>query len=153
VGSHTTFTPHSFNVVRNSYLKKLGIPKENKPDLKLFLSRPSNVRRHLVNHDEVCTEMAKLGVEVLLGSEPLSVIVEKFSRASHIAAVHGSLLANIIFCGPQTKYLEYCPVNRPDFTFQGKYKLSDNYTHKLIESDTEFNINLDINELIKFYTQ
>jgi len=151
IACHTSFTPSSFNKIRSEYFSKLKINFEEREGLKLFLARPNNIPRHLINDEEVYGALKKLGVQVLYGTEPLAEIIEKFSRATHVAAVHGSLLANIIFCGEDTKYLEFCPSNRPDFSFYGKYKLSPHYTHKLINADSEHNISIDIDELKEFY--
>lgn len=151
VASITTFTPSSLNKIRDLYFSTLGIQTEGKPRLKLFLTRKSPLKRHLINHDELSEVMLDNGVEVLDGSEPLSVIVDKFSRASHIAAVHGSILCNIIFCDENTKFIEFCPASRVDTTFFLKLKLSQDYTHRLVETDESFNMRLDQSDLINFY--
>ncbi|WP_202941825.1 glycosyltransferase 61 family protein [Alteromonas macleodii] len=70
-----------------------------------------------------------------------------FSNAELIVGVHGSLFVNTIFANDTCKIIEYCPANRPDFSFQNKYKNAINYTHFLVDADSDFNIDIDLNEL------
>jgi capsular polysaccharide biosynthesis protein len=146
----TNFSQDSLLEIRNRYLSKFSI-NDSAKSKKLFLTRKPGLSRSLSNFEEVHDSLISNGVEIIDGSESLGVMVESFANASHIAAVHGSILANSFLVGSSCKFLEYCPENRPDFTFRNKLKLSSNYDHRLIKSDEGFNLNLNVSELLSFY--
>ena len=104
-----------------------------------------------MNDEYIHRELELIGVEIVDGSESLEFMVDSFSRSSHVAGVHGSIFANSFLVNENTKLLEFCPKGRPDYTFRNKNKLTSNYTHKLIDSDEGFNVNLDLKELLDFY--
>ena len=82
-------------------MKNLSIPK------KLFISRKKASSRHIVNEKEVLKIISKYGYQSIL-LENYNAIQQAniFNRAKEIIAVHGSGLANIIFCKTNTKILE-----------------------------------------------
>jgi capsular polysaccharide biosynthesis protein len=117
---------------------------------RLYLSR-NHVRpgsRMVLNEGEVLQTLEARGFEVLRGTEPLRDIVNAFNRAEFITGAHGSLLANAMFCNPKAKIVEYCPRNRPDYSFKRKEKLTKDYTHKLIDADENFNVSLPISDIL-----
>ena len=146
----TNFSENSLKVIRNRYISEFLVNDSSIPK-KLFLTRKPGLSRSLNNYEEVHDSLVRNGVEIIDGSESLGVMVESFANASHIAAVHGSILANSFLVGSSCKFLEYCPENRPDFTFRNKLKLSSIYDHRLVQSDEEFNMNLNVSELLSFY--
>lgn len=151
VGGIANFTEESLSCIRKLYFKYFKIDEDKTPTKKLFLTRVSPLSRILKNSKVIHDKLIDNGITIFDGTEDLKTIVEAFSSASHIAAVHGSLLANSIFSNKETRFLEFCPNTRQDFTFQNKIKMSGSYIHKLIPCDDNFDVELDLNELFLFY--
>ena len=148
----TSFTPESFSFIRNSYSNAFNLAFENAPDTKLFLTRRKNkFKRYLTNDAEIEHELKAIGVRILDGTENFLEIMGLFSRASHVAGVHGSLFTNNIYGNNKTKYAEYCPRNRENHTFHHQFKICESYNHFLVDGDVDYNISIDINNLKQFY--
>ena len=81
------------------------------------------------------------------GEEGLLDIISLFARAKTIVGPHGSIFVNTIFCREDAKIIEYCPKNRIDKSFLNKTKAVKDYQHILLEADSDFNIEIDLNEL------
>lgn len=114
----------------------------------LYLSRNHIGKRGVVNDDEVKEFLIeKFGFKVLEGNETLPEIISLFSRAKFVVGPHGSIFVNTIFCGENCRIFEFCPSNRPDFSFKNKFKLAKSYNHILVDADREFNIEIDLNFL------
>jgi capsular polysaccharide biosynthesis protein len=152
VGHPTSFIPESYLHIRNKYQKYFGVDTNPVADKKIFLTRRAGAfRRVLVNDAEVEAALKKEGILYFDGSETFKEIVEGFAHASHVAGVHGSLFTNNIYGNEKTKYLEYCPRSREVHTFHHQYKLCDDYQHTLVDCDKDFNIELNVNEILNFY--
>jgi hypothetical protein len=74
--------------------------------------------------------------------ESLEDTVNSFANAKIVLGAHGSMFANTIFCGSGTSIFEFCPANRPDFSFRDKYKISEQYFHFLLEVSVCSDFNL-----------
>jgi len=92
------------------WLRKKFLPQslpENTPR-KIFISRQSASSRRLENHKEVAEIVAGFGfVEI----DPSTCTVEEqaciFGQATHIVAVHGSALTNLLFCKRGVSVVEF----------------------------------------------
>ena len=75
--------------------------------IKLYVSRPSNVRRGIKNEDELIPIFKEFGYTIRT-MEGMSVIeqAELFSRADVIASPHGGALTNMVFAKSGAKVLE-----------------------------------------------
>lgn len=155
VGHPTSFTPESYDYIRSKYRNYYSLgDQEEQPTLKIFLTRKKGVfRRHLLNDDEIYESLKKHGILYFDGTQTFDEIFHAFSKASHVAGVHGSLFTNNIFGHSKTRYREYCPEAREVHTFHHQYKICKNYEHVLVKGDAENNITIDLNDLIKFYEQ
>lgn len=80
---------------------------------KLFVNRKSTSNRHIFNSSELYYRISKMGFEeVFLEDLPFLDQINLFHNASHIIAVHGAGLANMLFCKEDTCILELIPSNR-----------------------------------------
>jgi len=148
----TSFTPESFLFVKEKYENFYKIKTENAPSNQIFLTRKKgHFKRHLLNEDEIKDAMLQMGVIYFDGNQTFDEMISAFSNASHVAGVHGSLFTNNIFGHRSTKYREYCPSNRNNHTFHHQYKICGGYDHILVDGDSEYNIKIDLDDLIKFY--
>lgn len=148
----TSFTGNSFAYIRRSYADMLNLEFNTKPDLKLFLTRRKDkFKRYLINDVEVQDVLDKNGIITLDGTENFLDIAKLFSKASHVAGVHGSLFTNNIYGNSVTKYLEYCPRKRENHTFHHQLKICDSYTHTLVDGDEQHNISLVTDDLMVFF--
>ena len=150
VSHPATFTTESYEYCRKKYYQYFGVRNDVTPNLKIFLTRRPGFRRILLNNDEIEKTLKNAGIVFMDGTENLETIVKYFSKASHIAGVHGALFMNNIFGHETTKYLEYCPRSRPVLAFKNQTKLCGNYEHVLID-DVSHDISLDVEEILKFY--
>ena len=74
---------------------------------KIFISRKDTKNRVLSNEDEVAALARICGFEtILLSGMSLAEQISLFASASHVIAVHGAGLTNIVFCQSGTKILE-----------------------------------------------
>lgn len=93
-----------------SWLRKtfLTTPAERNDPVKLFISRKDADSRRLTNYDEVVQILTDFGYQEI---DPANLSVTEqaglFHRASHVAAVHGSALTNLLFCKPGTQVIEF----------------------------------------------
>lgn len=149
----TSFTPKSFSYIRRNYSEMFGLDFDCEAHAKIFLTRrKGKFKRYLKNDIEVEEALAKIGVITLDGTEDFLYIAQQFSKASHVAGVHGSLFTNNIYGNSQTKYLEYCPRTRENHTFHHQFKICKNYSHTLVDSDDHHNVILEIEQLLNFYS-
>ena len=148
----TTFSYESYLYIRNKYRNYFDINPKSGPNKKIFLTRrPGEVKRSLLNDKDVELALTAKGITYLDGSQSLKKIVEHFGCASHVAGVHGALFVNNIFGHERTKYLEYCPDNRPVANFLNQYKLCESYQYVLTHADSNQSVELDIEALLQFY--
>lgn len=133
----------------DSYLNYFKIQKTEK-QFNLYLSRNHVMPgyRGVSNEQDVIDLLSSKQFIILTGKEPLKDIVNYFANARIVIGVHGSILANTIFCNPDTKIIEFCPDNRICYNFRNTFKMAQNYNHILVQSDEYNNIKIDTN-LIK----
>lgn len=77
---------------------------------KIFVARDPDKKggRRLSNYDEVIKEFKSQGFRVVFPEDyTVTQQAEIFAKARVVAAPHGAGLANIIFCQPGTKVIEY----------------------------------------------
>lgn len=77
------------------------------PTKKIFLSRKTAGRRHIINEAELLAEISGCGYEIIY-CEDLNVFqqVKLFSEALVVMGPHGSAFTNIIFCKKQTVVID-----------------------------------------------
>ncbi|WP_342804831.1 glycosyltransferase family 61 protein [Alteromonas sp. M12] len=150
----TNISPEQYSWMLNGYFSLFDKSPENEPKINgLYLSRNHVGRRGVVNNEEVENLLeSKYNFKVLTGNENLKDIISLFARARNIVGPHGSIFVNTIFCGDNCNIIEYCPSNRPDFSFQRKYKRASNYKHVLLDADNDHNIILDTDSLESLLT-
>jgi hypothetical protein len=70
---------------------------------KIYISRKDALSRRIVNEDEVVSFLEHYGyVPITLDGLPLLQLISLFRGASHIVAVHGAGLTNLLFSGDAT---------------------------------------------------
>lgn len=152
VGHPTSFTEDSYRYIRDLYFSYFNIDRNIAPSKKLFLTRRPGVhKRSLLNDAEVEFALKKKGVQYLDGSESFPEALKLFASASHISGVHGAQFMNNIFAHETAIFREFCPRNRNVRTFYDQFKLCGDYQHILVDCDSKFNINIDVEELLNFY--
>ncbi len=85
---------------------------------RIFIDRRDVSARHVVNNDEFCRFLEKLGFTLIIPSQ-LSMVetANVFRRARQIVAIHGAALSNLAFCRPGTGLLELFPCNFDNNSF------------------------------------
>jgi hypothetical protein len=97
---------------------------------RIYISREKATRRKVKNEDEVMELLQPFGFKrVYLEQEPLVRKIEIFHSARVIVAPHGAGLANLIFCNPGTKVVEFfnSAWMRPSFRLISQYVGLDYY--------------------------
>lgn len=147
----TTMTQEQYDWLIQGYFSLFDTdPRTQEPIEGLYLSRNHVGRRGVTNNDEVQEYLTKeRGFKCLTGEEGLLEIISLFARAKTIVGPHGSIFVNTIFCRENAKILEFCPDNRRDYSFRNKTKAAIDYNHILKPADSDFNIEIDIEELKK----
>lgn len=84
---------------------------------RLYLSRRRSVFRRVINEEAVVTKLRTRGFEVI-ECETLSAAGQQraFREAAVVVAPHGSGLANLVYCQPGTKILEFMAPNYVDLS-------------------------------------
>lgn len=152
----TTFTIESYNWLIELYLRYFGLlsasSEERETSTRLYLSRNHVVpgKRSVINEAELIQRLTSdYGFTIVTGNESLRDIVFLFSSASFITGAHGSLFANSIFCRRKCSAVEFCPSNRIDRSFEYKIKAIQNYEHILVDADSDHNIEIQLEEILK----
>ena len=115
---------------------------------KLYLQRPKDDTRSVLNDKEVCSILKAKGFTIINGSEGIAEHVRLFKNASIIIGAHGSLFRNIIFSDQNPSVYEFCAHNREDHNFEGIGKTMDlNYNWIKTQADENYNIKINIEEL------
>lgn len=79
---------------------------------KLYISRENAKVRRVVNETEVIALLSEFGFKVIyLESMPVSEQARLFFSANIIITPHGAGLANLVFCQPKTKIIEFFSPN------------------------------------------
>lgn len=145
-------------IFQNKYISDTVEAIKSK-EYKLYLSRNNyGKNRRLVNEEKVWGILKDKGYLKLDGSEGLISHIKYFAGAKKIICTHGSMLKNIAFCLNPTEVWEFFPLQRmagsyPQygsaniFQYMGR-QLGIEYYFLPVESDTNQNINLDL-ELLK----
>lgn len=116
---------------------------------KLYLQRPKEDNRSVLNDKEVCAALEAKGFTIINGSESITEHVRLFRNASIIIGAHGSLFRNMIFSDQNPVVYEFCAHNREDHNFEGIGKTMNlNYNWIKCDADSNFNIKIDLS-LIK----
>lgn len=145
----TNYTKESYEWMRDKYLNYFTDKDNFTPKKGLYLSRNSVKAgaRGVSNEAEVIEYLVKHGYTVVDGTQDLKEMVQLFSGAEKIIGPHGSLFVNTIFAGENAKIYEFCPKNRPDYSFRNKHKAAAKYEHYLVDADEQFNIEIDLKKL------
>ena len=79
---------------------------------RIFVSRADALTRRVVNENEVLDALKPLGFEsVLLTGMTVAEQRDLFREAECVVMPHGAGCANMIFCGPGTKIIEFLPAS------------------------------------------
>lgn len=85
---------------------------------RLLVSRADARYRRLANEPDVAALLAQHGFELIQpGRMGLDDQVAAFAAASHVVAVHGAALANLVFCPPGAHVLEIFPVGQGTWSY------------------------------------
>lgn len=145
----TNYTKESYEWMRKQYLSYFIGGQEVEPIKGIYLSRNSVKAgaRGVTNEAEVIEYLSKHGFTVVDGTQNLMEMVRLFASAEKIIGPHGSLFVNTIFAGENAEIYEFCPKNRPDYSFRNKYKAATKYEHHLLDADEKHNIQIDLKTL------
>lgn len=96
-----------FDLFRNHFP-----PPERSVRCQVYL--PRRGPRVPINNDAIEARMRELGFEFL---DPLSTpnFRQRLAEATHVVAIHGAALANLVFCRPGTRVLEMMPTDLAHF--------------------------------------
>lgn len=127
-----------------------GYPK------KIFILRGNVTWRKLMNEEEIISILVERGYTALsMDSLSLSEQALHFFNATHIVAVHGAALTNIISCRDNTNILEIFPFDYPDTTSyvlasysNCKYIAYEGVRYDVSKKSCYRDISLDVNEFI-----
>ncbi|CAB9495510.1 glycosyltransferase 61 family protein [Alteromonas macleodii] len=144
---YTTLTAESYDWLMSGYRSVFGESNNSIPGIYLSRNGIKKGARGVINDNEVQEYLKGKGFVIIDGTEPLEKIYQYFSNANCVVAPHGSLLVNTIFCKRESKIIEFCPNNRPDFSFKNKHKDAFNYKHILLEGDESYNIKIPLEML------
>ncbi len=123
-------------------LKKFINPQTNKEfSKKIYITREDSNYRKIINEGDVVTLLREKGYKVINPQlYEIDEQIEIFSNAEKIIAPHGSNLANIIFCKPETEIFEITPTFKDnEKMLEDRYLnlcLINNLKHNKIISDT-----------------
>ena len=110
----------NIKILRNKLKSKEKINKK----IKLYVTRQETDYRNVLNESDVIENLKKRGFKII---NPLHYKITEqiklFSSADTIISPHGSNLANIIFCDPETKIFEI----GPNYTFDFEKNIKTKY--------------------------
>ena len=106
-------------------LKYMPNSQSSNSKKRIYVSRKLAVRRHLSNEDELLPLLKKHKFrKIYLEKLSVSEQVQLFRSASHVIAVHGAGLTNIVFAPSEVKILEIRPVlTSGNFCFENLFSL------------------------------
>ncbi|MDA9355324.1 glycosyltransferase family 61 protein, partial [Amylibacter sp.] len=118
ISTYPSYNYELFTTARQTILSKLQI-KNTKEKLKLYISRKLAKDRKILNEDEIIEQLTVQGFTVIY-PELLSINeqISLFSNADTVLGMHGSGLANIIFC-ENVKLIELMPCAKFNTMFFG----------------------------------
>jgi len=141
----TDMDPSAYEWIYNCYVK--GVSKKRR--YRLYLSR-NHVRqgtRGVTNEDAVINLLSEYDFTTVKGNESLDKIIEMFYNADVVVGPHGSLMVNTMFCQSHTRIVDYCPLTRPDYTFQHKHKRATDFRMCMVSGDHNHNIAIPLADL------
>ena len=141
-------TIENYNTFINLFINQTNTTKIK---YKLFLARISPLHRHIVNFNELEIELKKRGVLIMTGTESFLERVYLMGNSTHVCGYHGALFFDTCFCPTNARILEYAPQLRPAKCFLNMYKRCTEYYFKVINTSTDLNCVLDLEEILKFY--
>ena len=97
--------PGTIEFLRQTFLPQISLT--NNFGRRIYISRSRAKNRQVINESVVTNLLNNLGFQTIF-LEEMSVLeqVAVFHHAEAIVAPHGSGLANLVFCSPQTKIIE-----------------------------------------------
>lgn len=106
---------------------------------RIYISRNDSPKRRTLNEDQLIPVLEKYGFQVhSLNGKSTREQAQLFSSASFIVAPHGAGLANLVYCNPGTKVIEYFPGGYVKHTY---YDLSNkcglDYRYIIFDKDKE----------------
>jgi capsular polysaccharide biosynthesis protein len=110
-----------------------------KPTNRIYISRNDSQKRRVLNERDLLPVLEKHGFEIhQLGNKSTEEQIRLFASANFVVAPHGAGLANLIYCAPGTKVLEFFPGGYVKQTF---YDLSNkcnlDYRYVICQKDQE----------------
>ncbi|WP_133468415.1 glycosyltransferase 61 family protein [Paraglaciecola marina] len=143
----TSFIPESYNWLIDGYNSLFR--QEVTTNKRIYLSRNhvKTGKRGVINEAELIAFLRNRGFIIFYGSESLKTTYTLFSNADLVISSHGSALVNTIFCQNYCRIVEFCPDNRVDLSFKKKFKRAENYEHYVVKSDSDYNINIELDFL------
>ena len=119
---------------KNFLLNNENQTKNKKFPNKIFINRKdanstdAASNRFIINQKEVMQKLEDSGFRNLsLSDYSFSEQVDLFQNAKYIVGLHGAGFANIVFCKPDTKILEFKPINAGDMYKNLAIKCNLNY--------------------------
>jgi len=115
-GRDNTLAREYMQMVADLFLRHYGVARRNGEEgRRLYISRNDAVLRRVTNEAEIVAMLDRYGFEpVESGRMLFEEQVRLFASAGIIVAPHGAGLANLMFCRPGTKVLEFFPANYID---------------------------------------
>lgn len=110
-------SPRALRFLRGDQVYDSSGPRNRR----IFLARKNMKWRRLLNEQEICADLSKLGFEIIYIEEMTArEQIELFQQAQWIVAPNGSALLNLIFSDPSVKLLVLTQPNLFNWgTFQG----------------------------------
>lgn len=125
-------------------------PTELNLPRRLYLDRQGAKLRQIIDGEAVRSTLASLGYSPFIAhGGNFTDQVSRFDAATHVVAVHGAGLTNLMFCRPGTKVLEIFPSNFVKSTFFALSKRLNLDYHYIIAGPGDYNqtFSVDINAL------
>ena len=127
--------PGSMDFLRKAFLSAQSTERgegttHRRPGKRFYITREQANYRHVFNETAVIEMLSRFGfVTVALETLTVAEQIELFSEAEVIVAAHGSGLANLVFCRPETVVIECFSPNyvRTDYWMISQYLKLDHY--------------------------
>jgi len=88
----------------------LGLSQPRLSKRRLYISREDASKRRVTNHEELRRMLEKRGFETIIpGRMTLRQQVEMFGETECVVSPHGAACANLVFCPPGARLLEFLP--------------------------------------------
>ncbi len=122
------------------YLRHYGIAAPlGGPGRRFYLSREGAAIRRVTNEPAIVAMLSRYGFEFIEPAGiPFSQQAELFRSADIIVAPHGAALANLMFCRPGTRLLEFFPADYIDDCYLRISKAMELDYHYLIGGARDF---------------